>query len=782
MRVWLPLRKHKAIGMVVRVHKQKPNFQTKPVEKLLDDEPVLSKELLTLTRWIHRFYYCSWGEAIQAALPVGLNFYAEEIVRKTAGELPEDLIPAELEMIEAVGEQDDYSLKTAQNRWKNSREAKMLQQLINRNILEVWEQPALKTEPKLEKVWQWSEGITDELVNGIIAKNQKVGDDYKWIQALKLLQKKELPERHIELTNHPLLDNYSLKRIEKEGLITPKEVPASEVKSKLEYDPSKIKQLNTHQQTAFEAIKNPLDASEYHAFLLFGVTGSGKTEVYIHALKRALEQGKGGIVLVPEIALTPQTIRRFYQIFGDDIAVLHSRLSSRERYEAWHQLHRGEKRIAIGARSAIFAPVQNLGLIIVDEEHDNSYKQFNPAPRYHARETAVMRAYQSNAVVVMGSATPAMNTLYAAARQKYTQLQLPARHANVPLPQVKVVDLTQYRAAMKGPLAIPLYNAIEQALDRDEQIILLYNRRGFASFMQCESCGHIDECPHCSVSLTYHKSKNQLRCHYCGYSKRAKPYCIECKENEMKPQGSGTQQVEEGIEALFPDAGILRMDRDTTSGKDAHAKILDQFGRGDADILLGTQLVAKGLDFPNVTVVGVINADTELAFPSFRSGERMYQLLSQVAGRSGRAEKKGVVFFQTRKPEHPAVQCAKEHNHRQFARMELAMRKPLWYPPYSRIITFTFKSRDTQIVATAAHIFTKCLNSSSNDAVVTGPAPAAITKMSGWFNWECNAKIETEKGSKNIEAMIDKTFTRYNKNKPKGASKVRINVDVDAVE
>ncbi len=485
---------------------------------------------------------------------------------------------------------------------------------------------------------------------------------------------------------------------------------------------------------------------------------------------------------MPEISLTPQTIKRFYLIFGDEIAVLHSRLSSRERYEAWHKLKNGEKKIAIGARSAVFAPVQNLGLIIVDEEHDSSYKQFNPAPRYHARETAVMRAYQKNAVVVMGSATPSMIALYGAARQKYTQLRLPARHADIPLPQVKVIDLRQYRSAMRGPLAVPLYEAVEQALDRDEQIILLYNRRGFASYLQCESCGHIAECPHCSVSLTYHKRKKQLRCHYCGYSKRAKSYCMECKENEMKPQGSGTQQVEEEIKTLFPDAGILRMDRDTTSGKNAHAEILNTFDRGEADILLGTQLVAKGLDFPNVTVVGVINADTELAFPSYRSGERMYQLLSQVAGRSGRADKEGVVFFQTWQPDHPAVESAKEHNHQQFARQELAMRKPLEYPPYSRMITFTFKSRDAQKVATIAHLFTKCLQKTANETIVTGPAPAAITKMSGRFIWECNAKIETDKGARHIEMVITRAFKLYKQNKPKGAGKVRINVNVDAIE
>ncbi len=779
MRVWVPLRKHKAIGMAVKIHKKKPSFQTRAVEKLLDEQPVLSDELLELTRWIHQFYYASWGEAIQAALPVGLNFYAEKIIQRAENNLPKDLKPQGLEIVEDIEKREDYSLKTAEKRWS---ENNILQKLIDKKVLEVWEKPALKTQPKLEKAWDWIEEINGETIAQTIKENQKNGKDFKWVKALKLLREKALPERHSELTNDELLNSYTLRRIKKEGLIIQKEVPGAKMKPKLEYDPLKIKQLNDYQKKAFQAVKKPMKAGQYKGFLLFGVTGSGKTEVYIHALKYALQQGKAGIVLVPEISLTPQTIKRFYQIFGDDIAVLHSRLSSRERYDAWHALNNGEKRIAVGARSAVFAPVNNLGLIVVDEEHDSSYKQFNPAPRYHARETAVMRAYKNDAVVIMGSATPSMTALYGAAQKKYEQLQLPARHANVPLPEVKVLDLRQYRSAMKGPLAVPLYAAVENALERNEQIILLYNRRGFASFLQCENCGYITECPHCTVSLTYHKSKKQLRCHYCGYSKRAKSRCFECGKDEMNPQGSGTQHVEEEIEELFAYAKLIRMDRDTTSGKNAHAELLKKFGSGEADILLGTQLVAKGLDFPNVTVVGVINADTELAFPSFRSSERMYQLLSQVAGRSGRAEKKGIVYFQTRQPGHPAVESAKEHNHRQFARQELGTRKPLWYPPYSRMITFTFKSKDAQLVGTVAFVFSKCINKTAADAVVTGPAPAAIAKLSGWFQWECNVKIETGKGPKSIEKMIDKAFDLYKKNKPKKASKVRINVNVDAVE
>lgn len=780
MRVWVPLRKHHAIGMVVRIHQNKPAFKTRPVEKVLDEKPVLSDELLELTQWVHRFYYASWGETIQAALPVGLNFFSQKVLRISDNEIPKNLNVVEQHILDEVTEQDEYTLKTAEKRWKENPEKRALKNLINRTVLIVWEKPVLKTQPKLEKVWMWSSD--NQVVKQCIQSHQKNGKNYKWVNALQLLRRLELPERQTELTKHELLNYYSLHRIEKEGLIESKELPSAEIKPKLEYDPSKIKKLNAPQQKAFEAIQKPIGRDFYKSFLLFGVTGSGKTEVYIHTLKYALGRDKGGLVLVPEISLTPQTVKRFYQIFGDDIAVLHSRLSSRERYEAWRSLNNGEKRIAIGARSAVFAPVKNLGLIIVDEEHDASYKQFNPAPRYHARETAVMRAYKNDAVVVMGSATPSMISLYGSTQKKYTLLQLTSRHANTTLPEVHIIDLKKYRSAMRGPLAIPLFDAIEQALDRKEQVILLYNRRGFASYLLCQNCGHIAECPNCSVSLTFHKSKKQLRCHYCGHSKRAGTRCAECSHNKMQPQGAGTQKTEEEIIKLFPEAEVLRFDQDTTSGKNVHAKLLNKFGNQKADILLGTQLVAKGLDFPNVTVVGVINADTELAFPSFRSGERMYQLLSQVAGRSGRAEKEGVAYFQTWQPEHPAIKSAKVHDHRQFAQQELAGRKSLWYPPYSRMITVTFKSKDPQIVGTVANVFTRCLQKVMENAVVIGPAPASISRLSGWFRWECNLKISPNKGPRFIEQSIDNAFILYQKNKPAKASNVRINVNVDAIE
>jgi primosomal protein N' (replication factor Y) len=778
-RVWVPLQKHKAIGMIVRIHRQTPEFNTRPVQKILDEEQVLSDELLKLSQWMYRFYYCGWGEVIQAALPVGLNFYSEKFLKAINGELPSHLKEIEKEIINDIQNEESYLLKEAQKRWGDG----IIKKLIGQKLLEVWEEPSMKMDPRTENVWRWSEKAAPEDVQALIKEYKEADKYFKWIQALELLTMLNLPEFQSDLTQHELLGHYTLQRIAKEGLIECEAVESTNLGLKYEHDPTQLKALNDEQRQAYEEIEEALAGNEFSSFLLYGITGSGKTEVYIHALKKALEQGKGGLVLVPEIGLTPQIVSRFYKIFGNNIAVLHSRLTNRERYDAWRALQKGEKRIAIGARSAVFAPVKDLGIIIIDEEHDTSYKQEDPAPRYHGRDVAIMRAHFNDATVVMGSATPSMVTLYGAKKGKSKLLSLTQRPFGATLPEVKVLDLKQYRSAMRGPIAVPLYEAIDSALEKGEQVILLYNRRGFASYLQCEHCGDIPECPNCSVSLTFHKSKKQLRCHYCGYSERQPQHCKECGHETMESQGSGTQQLEEQISELYPNAQTLRMDFDTTSGKDAHNKILKAFAQKEADILVGTQIVGKGLDFPDVTVVGVVHADTELAFPSFRSSERMFQLLSQVAGRSGRSGKEGIVYFQTWQPDHPAIQTAKEHHFKAFARHELAYRKMLQYPPYSRIVRFIFKGKYEHRVQSVATIFTESLcKILGNTDFVLGPSPAAIAKMQNFYRWESFIKVDPSNGATAIEQLIDKTFQRYEQRKPKGASSVRINVNVDALE
>ncbi|MEX0770859.1 MAG: primosomal protein N' [Balneolaceae bacterium] len=781
MRVWVPLRSEKVIGMVTRVHRQKPDFRTKRVLRVLDERPVLEDTVLRLTEWIHRFYYCSWGEVIQAALPVGLNFVSEKQLKVKRG-FKGSLEEKEWEMLKEI-EAGELTLDEARKRWKDGSDAKRLKSLLKKECLEIWEFPKQKVDYKTAKHWNWTEDLNQEEVDELLAGLDE-NENPKWIRTLKTLLGINLPATHQSLLATEGISDYTLRRIEKEGLIVALDLPVKTNSYSHEvFEPEAIKSLTDEQHRVSIKIRDSLDQNKFDSFLLYGVTGSGKTEIYIHALKHALEQGKGGMILVPEIALTPQTVRRFFQIFGDRIAVLHSRLNERERYEAWNGLRSGEKQVVIGPRSAVFAPVKNLGMIVVDEEHDSSYKQFDPAPRYHARDVAIMRANIENAVVVMGSATPSMVTLHGVRKKKHTLLQLTSRpESGMGMPEVKVLDLKHYRSAMRGPLTVGLYEAIQEALEKEEQIILLYNRRGYASYLQCEDCGHIPQSPDCSVSLTYHKKKNMLLCHYSGYARKADTHCENCGSGSMEAKGSGTQQVEDEISGLFPGAKILRMDRDTTSGKHAHREIYETFLNGKADILIGTQLVSKGLDFPNVTVVGVLSAETELAFPSYRSGERMYQLLSQVAGRAGRGTKAGFVYVQTWKPDHRAIRYAQEHDFWNFSREELAQRETLMYPPFSRMIVFQFKGASWSKTQMVAEAFCDVMRMETSEHAVLGPTPALIEWMYGLYQWEAHIKIRTEHPAKAIEKLLDRIFNRFDREKPKGSGSVRINVNVDSIE
>ena len=511
------------------------------------------------------------------------------------------------------------------------------------------------------------------------------------------------------------------------------------------------------QRAAIDALSAGAPGS---VFLLHGITGSGKTLVYIELLKRIVsEQGRTAIVLVPEIALTPQTVDRFRSVFGDDVAVLHSALSDGERYDAWLALRRGERRIAVGARSAIFAPLTNVGAIIVDEEHESSYKQ-GESPRYHAREVAIMRAREEGAVVVLGSATPSLESWLNASSGKFSLLTLPDRVGGGRLPTIEVIDLRKPEGGAVIPreadrtapglgggiIAPELEEALAQRIERREQSILLLNRRGYASFMQCRDCGDVSTCPDCSISLTYHRTPESLVCHYCLHKEPTRPTCERCGGATMRQRGVGTQQVERIIAERFPTARIARMDVDTTSGKWAHSEILDRVGRGQVDILLGTQMIAKGLDFPNVTLVGVIDADVGINLPDFRASERCFQLLSQVAGRAGRGPKGGHVFIQTRVPAHHAVRCAVAHDYHGFVREEAQGREHPVYPPFNRLANVVFSGTSegpTAKLAIRGADWIKALIEERAGAVtMIGPAPCPVQRIKTRWRWHVLLKSE----------------------------------------
>ena len=539
-----------------------------------------------------------------------------------------------------------------------------------------------------------------------------------------------------------------LKSLEKRGLIAIEE-------EEVERDPfSSRGGMSTARLTPTPAQQRAVDtmasAEAGSVFLLHGITGSGKTLVYIELLRKIVEErGKTAIVLVPEIALTPQTVDRFRAAFGDQIAVLHSALSEGERYDAWLALKRGDKRIVVGARSAVFAPLENLGAIIVDEEHESSYKQ-GETPRYHAREVAIVRARNEGAITVLGSATPSLESWSNADAGKYTLLTLPDRVGGGRLPSVEVVDLRRtavdYTAMAQGGIDYgavirePLHNAIVETMQRGEQTILLLNRRGYSSFVQCIDCGSVATCPHCSITLTIHRNPERLVCHYCLHKEEPRPDCPRCGGRNLKQRGLGTQQVERLLCERFPAANIARMDVDTTSGKWAHTRILDRVAAGEIDILLGTQMIAKGLDFPNVTLVGVVDADVGINLPDFRASERSFQLLSQVSGRAGRGEKGGRVLIQTRLPNHHAVRYAVAHDYVSFVHEEMDGRKDPPYPPNVRLANIVFSgSIEDSTAKLAIHggeWLRELITTRAGDEVtVVGPAPCPIERIKNRWRW-----------------------------------------------
>lgn len=520
------------------------------------------------------------------------------------------------------------------------------------------------------------------------------------------------------------------------------------------------------QRTAIETINKSIDSREEEVYLLHGVTGSGKTEVFMQVIEHAVERGLGAVMLVPEISLTPQMVSRFMSRFQGRIAIIHSALSLGERYDQWKRIRDGEADIVIGARSAIFAPLKNIGIIIMDEEHSETYKS-EMSPRYHAREVAIERAGQSGAAVVLASATPSVESYYKAQTGEYTLLEMNKRYNENKMPEICVVDMrSELSRGNRGMLSGKLYSEIEENLKRGEQTILFLNRRGFSTFVSCRTCGYVPQCPNCSISLTYHKYENNLKCHYCGHTQPNYTICPECGSKYIRYFGGGTQKVEDEIKRLFPNASAIRMDMDTTGKKQSHEKILRRFEKDKIDILIGTQMVAKGLDFENVTLVGVITADTMLHINDFRSGERTFALLEQVSGRAGRGDKAGRAVIQTYTPEHEAVDLVKTHDYRAFYNSEIEERRLMWYPPFSKIVSVQLQGGSETLVAQAAKYFVKEVGNLSelNQKIqILGPIPAYISKIKNKYRWQIIFKCEDddELGEKLRDA---ETACRENKN------------------
>jgi primosomal protein N' (replication factor Y) len=686
-RVLVPFRNKQELGIVVGPAEAREGMKLKDVAAAPDDRPVMDEPMLALCRWIADYYIVPLGVALRTALPAALTGANVPVpVRKTRRIAQ---IRAELP---SLLHRDRVFGRAPQQRALYE----LLEALGGRAALELLRE-------KLE--------FSDSVLKGLVARG---------------------------------LIDLGFETVERDPFLT---------RAQRAPDAHRPSDAQTH------ALERLAAAPPGHVALLHGVTGSGKTLVYLEFLRRVvLEEGKSAIVLVPEIALTPQTVDRFRAVFGDKIAVLHSALSDGERYDAWLALRRGEKRIAVGARSAIFAPLKDLGAIVVDEEHEGSYKQ-GEAPRYHAREVAIVRARAEGAVVVLGSATPCLESWTNAQSGKYELLTLPERAGGAQLPLVQIVDLRAAQpkrppsdtpdadAAFAMAVSPPLEAALRSRLAKREQSILLLNRRGYAAFVQCQGCGDVAVCPNCSISLTYHRTPERLVCHYCQHSEALHLSCNRCAGMRLRQRGLGTQQVERLLMERFPSARIARMDVDTTSGKWAHTEILDRVGSGEVDILLGTQMIAKGLDFPNVTLVGVIDADVGINLPDFRASERCYQLLSQVAGRAGRGPKGGEVLIQTRSPAHHAVRCAVTHDYHAFVAEELSGRTHPAYPPYLRIANVVLSGTEEDATArlatrTAGWLHRLLAARPAPGVKVIGPAPCPVERVKNRWRWHVLIKAD----------------------------------------
>ncbi|WP_022836440.1 replication restart helicase PriA [Salisaeta longa] len=738
-RVVVPFRSRTITGVIVGEGPAPDtlDFAVKPIADVLDDTPAVSEELLRLTRWMARYYVCSWGVVLKAALPSGTNVRTQRRVRRTEAPATGWTGHARAQaVLRDLAAHPDTTVRALRRRVNETIPLALFRQLADDGLLTLTttlSEPnvTIRTETHLQlaEAYQTDEALAALLDDLRGAKQQAV------VRALAAWEAPALPLRTTIMERADA--SYStVRNLADKGVVELVEQPVhrSALDALPAPPPAPNHTLNAHQQAAVEALADAAADARYETFLLHGVTGSGKTEVYLRALKATRAAGRTAIILVPEIALTPQTVQRFRAHVGDDVAVLHSQMSAGERYDTWRALRAGRRSVVIGPRSAVLAPLDNLGLIVVDEEHETSYKQFDPAPRYHARDVAVMRAHQNDAVCILGSATPSLESHMNAEWGKYTRLSLPERVPNAAgrtaqLPPVRVIDLTKERKkrTLDEGLSAPLREAIATRLDRDEQVIVLHNRRGFAPVIECEDCGWAPECTACSVSLTYHKHKRQLRCHYCGRAQRMPARCPTCGSEALARLGQGTQRIEEALKRHFPAATVLRMDRDTTSGKHGHHQILEAFRTG-GDILLGTQMIAKGLDFPRVTLVGIVDADVGLRFPDFRAEETTFQLLTQVAGRAGRAERAGEVLLQTRTPKHVAIQCAQAHDYEAFAAHALQERQQFNYPPFGSVASVEVRGPREQRVERLANTWVDAL--CTHEAItVLGPEPAFIQRV-----------------------------------------------------
>ena len=783
MRVAVPFGKSKIYtALVIEIHQNKPAlYEAKEIHQILDELPIVTKIQIAHWQWIASYYMCAIGDVYRGAMPSALLLESETLISQKTNAIIDTSLLTDDEFLvyEALQQQNSLKVQDIIAILNKKNIFPVIQKLIDKNILVLQEEIQESYKPKLVRYvrlhpkYDSNQGLSELLEILKSAHKQKEivmryfqlsAMEKKPITVKKLVEEANSSSAIVKaLIEKDILQDYFLQedRVLFNGEIKEQELI-----------------LSAAQQDAFVAIKASFVQKE--VCLLHGVTSSGKTEIYIKLIEEYLEAGKQILYLLPEIALTTQLVGRLRTYFGNKVAVFHSKYNNNERIEVWNQVLQNSQKaqVIIGARSALFLPFDNLGFIIVDEEHEQTFKQVDPAPRYHARDAAIVFAHSHKAKVLLGSATPSIETYYNATSDKFGLVEISKRYGNVMMPNIELVDLKDkyFRKKMTGHFSDVLIAEITSALSLGEQVILFQNRRGYSPVVECITCGHVPQCQQCDVSLTYHKHKNQLRCHYCGYTMAKPTHCHACSSIDLTTKGFGTEQIEQELLSIFPNSKIGRMDQDTTRGKFGFEKIIDGFKNREMDILVGTQMLAKGLDFDNVSLVGIMNADNMLYHPDFRAFERSFQMMTQVAGRAGRSEKQGKVIIQTYNPNHNTIQQVTTNNYLGMYKEQLYDRQIYKYPPYFRIIKITLKQRDFDKLKEGSMWLYQVMSQNLNVPVL-GPEEPAISRIRNEYIRTIIIKIPHNVSIGNTKKNIQKILNSFEAVAQFRAIKVSLNVD-----
>ncbi len=767
-------------GLVLNIHTNAPTlYEAKEIHQILDEIPLVNEKQLQHWQWIANYYMCSLGDVYRASLPSAFLLESETIIYKNDAFLDETILADdEFLIFEALQQQSQLTIHQVIAILGKKKVMPIVNGLIQKEAIVIKEEIYEQYKPKLVKYVRLHKNYTsDDSLGKLLEELSNAKKQREAVLGFFQLLTTKKPIKAKDLEEKAAVSSNILKSLVDKEILEFYEIQTDRVQYK--GDTNDLKVLNEFQEKALAEIKETF--KEKDVTLLHGITSSGKTEVYTKLIQEVLDEGKQVLFLLPEIALTTQIIVRLQYYFGEQISVFHSKYSINERVEVWNNVlnNKPKARIILGARSSVFLPFSNLGLIVVDEEHETSYKQFEPSPRYNARDAAIVLAKIHKAKILLGSATPSLETYYNAQQNKYGFVALNRRHGNVQLPKIELINVKEKhrKKEMKGHFSDRLLTLIQEALDLKEQVILFQNRRGYSPVVECKTCGVSPECPNCDVTLTFHKFKHELRCHYCSYQRAMPNSCGACGSNTLDTKGFGTEQIELELKEIFPAFKIGRMDLDTTRGKHGYQKIIGAFEAKEIDVLVGTQMLSKGLDFENVSLVGILNADTMLNFPDFRAHERGYDMMVQVSGRAGRSKKQGNVAIQTYNPFHQILQQVSTTNYTEMYKEQLQERYQYKYPPYYRLIKITLKHRDYNKVDSGVNWLFKALYSSFGEHVL-GPTAPAVARIRNQYIKNIIIKIPPKQGLANTKNQITKirnTFEAVADFRP-----IRFIIDVDA--